>query len=112
MPVNHTDLPTGTVAFLFTDLEGSTRLLAALWGCQSTAAISRHAGTRGGAHRALEPTGHLLYLDGPGGRAARRPGRLQTERPMRPISVAVPHELGEHRSQMLLVQHQQVVETL
>src|SRR5437899_151536 len=36
---------------------------------------------------------------------------LQSERPMRPFLVVVPHELGQHRPQMLLVQHDEVVET-
>src|SRR5712692_601646 len=36
---------------------------------------------------------------------------LQSERPMRPLLVVVPHELGQHRPQMLLVQHDDVVQT-
>src|SRR3981081_3405114 len=36
---------------------------------------------------------------------------LQSERPMRPFLVVVPHELGQHRPQMLFVQHDEVVET-
>src|SRR5712691_3058304 len=36
---------------------------------------------------------------------------LQSERPMRPLLVVVLHELGQHRPQMLLVPHDDVVET-
>jgi hypothetical protein len=67
------DLPTGTVTFLFTDIEGSTRLLHELGARRASAPDSRDLrATRrcGGGHPGGERLGHL-----PGGRerSGRRP---------------------------------------
>jgi class 3 adenylate cyclase len=60
------DLPTGTVTFLFTDIEGSTRLVNTLGDRFDTvlelhnelvrAAIADHGGTEGDAFFAVFPT--------------------------------------------------------
>jgi hypothetical protein len=36
---------------------------------------------------------------------------LQAERPMRPLLIVVPHELGQYRPKMLLVHNNEVVKT-
>ena len=40
--MTRTDLPTGTVTFLFTDVEGSTRLLHALGADRYAEALATH----------------------------------------------------------------------
>src|SRR5262245_34688550 len=52
----------------------------------------------------VKPAEHPPDPDGPRGRAAPWPGRLQTERAMWAIYVVVAREFGEHRPEMLLVQ--------
>src|SRR5262245_5219110 len=42
------------------------------------------------------------HPDGPGGRAAGRPGRLHVKRTRRPITVGGPHHLGAHGSEAVL----------
>src|SRR3977135_3378558 len=52
-----------------------------------------------------------MRLDTACGRTLLHLRGLQSERPMRRFLVVVPHELGQHRPQMLLVQHDEVIET-
>jgi class 3 adenylate cyclase len=80
-----TELPTGTVTFLFTDIEGSTRLLQEYGDAYGDllaehrtvlrAAFARHSGVEVGA----EGDSFFVVLSGDGRRAGRRRGALPAE---------------------------------
>src|SRR5262249_24989996 len=73
-----------------------------LSGGRTSSAPTPHVRTRGAGRRGRA-------WRGPDRAAAHSPGRVERERPVRPVGVVVGGESGEHRSQVLLAEDDQVV---
>src|SRR5262245_26003020 len=73
-----------------------------LSGGRTSSAPTPHVRTRGAGRRGRA-------WRGPDRAAAHSPGRVERERPVRPVGVVVGGESGEHRPQVLLAEDDQVV---
>src|SRR6476619_1835494 len=71
------ELPSGTVTFLFTDLETSTRLWEERPEAAMSDALARHDAI---LHGAVERQGGVVYSAAPGGGAAAREAQVQLAR--------------------------------
>src|SRR5919199_1181451 len=82
------DLPAGTVTFLFTDIEGSTRLLHELGADNYATALAEHRRVQGDAF-------FVAFATAPGALAAAREAQRELELPVR---------MGLHTGTPLLTQ--------